>query len=402
VEPDFRLIGALSAGIDGELCSSLELDRYRPSASLVRMDRQLNPAPSRSGLRTAGAPSAAIRPTAPGVIASSATGIVSWIERLHGDIDRIFGHAGIAPEMAGSPTLVIDLKSFCRLFEESARTTRNDNFGLWFGIKFEPRDLGLWGYAALSAPTLGSALSTLVELFPLHQQSSSMRLMRDASGLMRLEYRIETPAILERRQDAELTLGQLVSFMRAALGMRWSPEEVQFEHPRPEGWRDHEEAFGAPVSFSRASNALLFNASILTIPMPTHDARLMVAMRHCLQQIAGRNDLRASVTDQVRAAVRARLAEGVPALDAIAAELRLAPGHILRELTFDGLTYMGLVECARRDLALTYLRQRQLSLSEIAFLLGYSELSAFSRAVRRWTGSSPRAVRAELFRCAAE
>jgi len=136
--------------------------------------------------------------------------------------------------------------------------------------------------------------------------------------------------------------------------------------------------------------------------MPTHDARLMVAMRHCLQQIAGRGDLRASVTDQVRSAVRARLAEGVPALDAIAAELRLAPGHILRELTFDGLTYMGLVEGARRDLALTYLRQRQLSLSEIAFLLGYSELSAFSRAVRRWTGSSPRAVRAELVRGAAE
>jgi AraC-like DNA-binding protein len=342
------------------------------------------------------------RSPAPGVIAASATGVVSWIERLNGDVDRIFGEAGIAPEMAGLPTLVLDLQSFCKLFEESARSTQSDNFGLWFGVKFDPRDLGVWGYAALSAPTLGSALTTLVELFPLHQQSSSMRLGRDATGPVRFEYRIEAPAILERRQDAELTLGQIVSFMRTSLGARWAPEEVHFEHPRPEGWREHEQAFGAPVYFSRPSNALLFTADVLRIPMPTHDPRLMVAMRHCLEQIGARPGLRARISDQVRAAVRARLAEGVPSLDEIAAELRLAPTHIQRELHYDGLTFMGLVETARRDLALTYLRQRQLSLSEIAFLLGYSELSAFSRAVRRWTGSSPRSVRANLLRGAAE
>ncbi len=342
------------------------------------------------------------RNPAPGVIAASATGVVSWIERLNGDVDRIFGESGIAPEMAGSPTLVLDLKSFCRLFEESARSTHSDNFGLWFGVKFEPRDLGLWGYAALSAPTMGSALSTLVELFPLHQQSSSMRFGRDASGLMRLEYRIEAPAIVERRQDAELTLGQIVSFMRTSLGVRWSPDEVHFEHPRPEGWREHEQAFGAPVYFSRPSNALLFNANVLGVPMPTHDPRLLVAMRHCMEQLGRRPDLRARISDQVRAAVGARLAEGVPSLDVIAAELRLAPSHIQRELHYDGLTFTGLVEAARRDLALNYLRQRQLSMSEIALLLGYSELSAFSRAVRRWTGRSPRGVRANLLRGAAE
>src|SRR5262245_47409699 len=84
------------------------------------------------------------RKLGPGVLASSATGIVSWIERYHGDVDRIFGYAGISPEMAGSPTLVLGLGSFCRLFEESARLTHNDNFGLWLGNKFEPRDVGVW------------------------------------------------------------------------------------------------------------------------------------------------------------------------------------------------------------------------------------------------------------------
>ena len=80
----------------------------------------------------------------------------------------------------------------------------------------------------------------------MHQQSSSMRLGRDDNGLMRFEYRIEASAIVERRQDAELTLGQIVSFIRASVGARWSPEEVHFEHPRPEAWREHEQALERP------------------------------------------------------------------------------------------------------------------------------------------------------------
>ena len=72
---------------------------------------------------------------------------------------------------------------------------------------------------------------------------------------------------------------------------------------------------------------------------------------------------------------------------------------IQRELAHNGTVYKDLVEMTRRDLAFMYLRQRQLPLSEIAFLLGYSELSAFSRAVRRWSDTSPRALRAKL--CAA-
>src|SRR5262245_20207389 len=80
----------------------------------------------------------------PSVLAAAATGIVSFIERQKGDVDRIFGNAGISPEMAGSPTLQLNLCSYCRLFEESARLTGNDNFGLWFGNAFDPRDLGLW------------------------------------------------------------------------------------------------------------------------------------------------------------------------------------------------------------------------------------------------------------------
>ncbi|MFA5956598.1 AraC family transcriptional regulator [Hyphomicrobium sp.] len=334
----------------------------------------------------------------PSVMASAATGVVKFIERQRGDVDRIFGNAGMSPEMAGLPTLQLSLSSYCRLFEESARITRNDNFGLWFGNSFDTRDLGLVGYAALSASTLGDALNTLIDLFPLHQQSSSISLVKSPDGLVRLEYRIVAPQIIERRQDAELSLGMRLNLIREAMGPSWAPEEVHFEHPKPEAWREHERAFGSPVFFSQPANAIIFRQQILKQMMPAADSRLMSAMKLCLERLSERRDVRSSITDRIRSAVRARLPEGFPAIEGIAAELRLPLSTVQRELHYDGLNYSTLVENTRRDLALSYVRQRQLSFSEIAFLVGYSELSAFSRAVRRWTGLSPRALRAEVLR----
>lgn len=332
----------------------------------------------------------------PGILAAAASGIVPFIERQRGDIDRIFGYAGLAPDMAGSPTLQLSLSSFCRLFEQSARVTGNGNFGLWFGNQFEPRDLGLWGYAAVSAPTLGAALTTLVELFPYHQQSSAMHLRREPGGFVKLDYRIEQPSIVERRQDAELSLGMFLNIIRECMGPSWAASEVHFEHPKPEAWREHERAFSAPVFFSQSTNALIFRDTILDQPMPKADVRLMQAMRMCLEQLAGHDQSCARVIDRVRESVRSHLPDGAPTLEEVAEALRLPLAVLSRELRYEGLSFQDLVETVRHDLAISYLKQRQLSLSEIAFLLGYSELSAFSRAVRRWTGQSPRAVRQSL------
>ncbi len=332
----------------------------------------------------------------PVVLAAAATGIVDHIVDQGGDIDGIFGNAGLAPSMAGLPTLQLKLSSFCRLFEEAAKRTGNENFGLWFGNQFQPHDLGLWGYAGVSSPTLGAALENLVELFPFHQEDSMLNLVSRDDGMKILEYQILAPRIIERRQDAELSLGMFLNVFRECLGREWTPEEVYFEHPEPHDAQAHEIAFGAPTYFSQPTNALVFRPEIMDQPMPRHDPRLMTMMRICLKQIGSGRDGCLSVIDGVQAEIRTKLPEGCPSLETVAEALRLSPARIKRELSLAGLTYRELVQATRRDLAQAYLKQRHLSLSEISFLLGYSELSAFSRAVRRWTGESPRVLRGQI------
>lgn len=332
----------------------------------------------------------------PVILAAAATGIVGHICAQGGDIDSIFGSSGIAPSMAGLPTLKLKLSSFCRLFEEAANQTDNKIFGLWFGNQFKPHNLGLWGYAGVSSPTLGAALENLVKLFVCHQENSLLRLSSREDGMMMFEYQILVPDIIERRQDAELSLGMFLNIFRECLGSDWTPEEVYLEHPKPENAQEHEAAFGAPTYFSQPTNALVFRPDVLDHPMPRRDLKLMTVMQTCLEQLGSDRKGYRTLVDHVRMAIRANLPDGYPALETVGHALQLSPTSIQRELSLAGLTYKDLVQATRRDLAFTYLRQRHLPLSEIAFLLGYSELSAFSRAVRRWTGESPRTVRGRL------
>jgi AraC-like DNA-binding protein len=329
---------------------------------------------------------------APAVLLAAATGLADFIGAQGGDVDSIYGSCGVSPRMSTLPTLKLPLATFCNLFEAAARRTGCDNFGLWFGRQFQPRDLGMWGYAALSSPTLGSALDNLVELFPYQQSASTMRLIAEDGNRIRLEYRIDAPAILARRQDAELSLGQFSNVVRECCGRSWSPLEIRFEHPRPAEWRQHETAFGAPVFFGCPANAIVFDRDILERPMPGRDLKLLAMMRTCLELIGPRAPSE-TLVDRIRTAIRQHLPDGAPTLEGIAAELRVPASAIRRALLDEGLGFREAVDAMRFRMAQHYLGQPHLPLSEIALLLGYSELSAFTRAFTRWAGTSPRSWR---------
>jgi AraC-like DNA-binding protein len=161
-------------------------------------------------------------------------------------------------------------------------------------------------------------------------------------------------------------------------------------------WQEHESAFDAPVYFSQPCNALVFRSDLLQRPMPNPDPTLLAIMQTCLESLGSRGRGSDGLFDRLSSTIRMSLPNGYPALDQVAAELRVPPAVVQRELADRGMTYKDAVENIRRSLAKVYIEQRQLPLTEIAFLLGYSELSAFSRAFTRWMGVSPRSYRQSI------
>jgi AraC-like DNA-binding protein len=327
---------------------------------------------------------------APVVLAAAACGAVDFITARGGDPERVAAAAGVTLPQLEVPTDPIDLHGYCGLFEEAARQTGEDNFGLWYGQQFEPHMLGLIGFIALASPTLGEAVKNLAHYFPLHQSGTRTRLVA-YDKLFYLDYQILDGRIVNRRQDAELTMGMFANLFRHCLGRTWAPEEVHLEHAAPQAPNEHEQAFRAPIFFGRGSNRLVFRNEHLDRPMPGADPRLLSLLRASLTRVAQTTQL--AFKDRLTGEIRTHLAAGEVKFADIAEALKMSQSTLLRRLEDEGIGFAKLVEHVRREQARAYLAQRHIAVSEIALLLGYSEISAFSRAFKRWEGMSPNQFR---------
>jgi AraC-like DNA-binding protein len=329
------------------------------------------------------------------VLAAAASGVIDKIRSSGGDPDSILGRAHIQTRDLDAPHNELYLTQFCHLFEEAAQQTGNDNFGLQFGDAFKPNQLGALGYAATSSPTLSAALRNMETYFPAHQSKTSFGLLQD-SDILWLSYRIFDQQIKKRRQDAELSIGVFCNIFRHCLGEDWAPLEIRFEHGEPDHPSEHERRYNAPVRFGRRTNAIAFRRSDLDARMPSQDPYLFSVIEPFLksrcQLIADPVDFAETVRNQIML----NLGDNPPTLSEIADILGLSGQSFQRRLKEHGLTYHDLLKAARQDLALHYLKDPDVQLTEVAYLLGYSELSAFSRAFRAWAGMSPQRYRRNI------
>lgn len=285
----------------------------------------------------------------------------------------------------------MQLTNYCEVLEQSAKLSHCDNFGLHYGQQFHPKALGLIGYIGLCSASLEDALKNMTSHFNLHQKDTLCRMV-EVNDAYRFDYQVQHGAILSRRQDAELTVGMFMNVIREVLGTHYSPREIHFEHPRPEFWQEHSKLFNASVFFDQPFNSILIAKSDLKTAMPQSDPLLLTMMLDTLK-ILNTQSQSQSLTNQVRAHIQQDLIHGEPNLEKVALDLHMSPCTLSRRLKSHDITFTQLIDQVRYELAKHYIQQKNLPISEVAFLLGYSEVSAFSRAFKRWFGCTPRQLR---------
>ena len=161
--------------------------------------------------------------------------------------------------------------------------------------------------------------------------------------------------------------------------------------------REFERFYGCPVEFGASSDHLEFSAETLALPLITHDQNLLETLKPVCDAAAQERGTR---KDTLRALVENEMQKALPhgniGKSSIAKALGLSTRTLSRRLADEGVTYAEVVDDLRRSLALQYLKDPTVSLSQITWLLGYKELTSFNHACRRWTGRSPSALRQEL------
>jgi len=275
-------------------------------------------------------------------------------------------------------------------FEIAAEVTGNSNLGLQFGQCRDTRDAGLIGYVGLHSPTAAEALKNLSRYCRVMSDALTVDIGNLGEAGKFSWWQRGSPS----RQMIEFQAANLLRGLREIIGRQLMPVSVTFAHPRNEGIEEFERVFGCPVNFGRDANMIELNQADLRAPVVTADARLLDLLHgYCEEVLAQHRERPPSLVDDVERHIVDRLASAEARLEIVAKNLGMSPRSLSRALAKLGTSFNTVVETLRRELAHKYLEQSDLSLSEIAFLLGYTEVSTFNHAIKRWTGETPGQIR---------
>lgn len=288
---------------------------------------------------------------------------------------------------------------FFQLFEEAAEITGDQDIGLRIYLGVDWRDLGLFAYAHMNARTVEEALKINVRYQCMMQNHTALTLEHCPDGGLIYSYKIADAALPECRYDNDLSISGAIYPLRDLTGKPdWSPHEVHFIHHRPADISAYQQLLCCPLKFAMPTNRLYIDAEMAATPIVGGDNKLFALLEAELQRLSSLTGEEDKMVREVEEAVAHALSTGVPSIETIASRLGMGQRSLQRRLGESGHTFKGVVEETRKQLAQRYLASTDHPLVEVAFLVGYSELSAFIRAFRRWTGQTPQQYRLKYSR----
>ncbi|WP_139280783.1 AraC family transcriptional regulator [Shimia gijangensis] len=275
-----------------------------------------------------------------------------------------------------------------QLLREACKSAEDISFAARIGSTFRQSQT-LTGYIAKSSKTLGSAIENSARFYTLADSETNFDLSRTSSeDVMKIEN--NNGALLRHHRFQEFLVFGLLARLRVLAGVDFFPEKLCLQHEVG----DHQQPFtklaGCRVEFASEFTGIVFGQTTLDLPMANYDPSLVDYLSEL-----GANMLAAHGThrDSYRAQVEKHLIKQLPgrilSADEVADKLAMSRRTLTRHLTAEGTGFREIVDGLRFDIAKTYLKDG-LSISEIAFMLGYADHAAFSTAFTRWAGQSPR------------
>lgn len=319
------------------------------------------------------------------------------LESLGANPAELLREAGFDLDLFASPENRISLAARGRLLAHCVARTGCPHLGLLVGQQGDLHSLGLVGLLVKYSADVGTALHSLVRYSHLHVGGAATTLAVDGESVA-LGFAVYQPRVEATDQVTDAALALLFNGMRTLCGPEWKPVEVRLAHRRPDDVGPYRRCFRAPLRFDAEQNALLFSARWLTYPLPAADSdlrRLLQAQIDALEVRHGDD-----FAEQIRSVLRSALVTGNAQADRVAALFSMHSRTLHRRLTTAGSGFRQLMDETRFEIARQILENSAMEVSQIASLLDYADASAFTRAFRRWSGTTPARWRATRDRAA--
>jgi AraC-like DNA-binding protein len=271
--------------------------------------------------------------------------------------------------------------------------TGHKAMGLRLAESIRPEMWDVFAQTVGASATLGDALVRAGRFVPLLADGVDLG-FNVSGGRTTVVYRGWAPGT-QHRESVELAIGIIARYARHVSDGQVRFDGVSFTHSAPADTTVHERLFGSVPAFERPANAVVADSTVLHRAIPGHDAEVCAASELAARQHLERMIRVHSTVRRIEEAVRRELEDclRVPTIDEVSQILGVPPRTLSRRLRAEGASFQEILDALRHHLADRYLSESRMSISEVAYALGYSDPSAFNKAFRRWTGRAPHEYR---------
>lgn len=323
----------------------------------------------------------------PTVTGSSALAVSHWLSQQGVDVAALVAAAEVSLEGLDRQDSRLPLAAFNRLLDQVALALQDPAVGLRLGSWIDSSRMGVIGHIVFNNRTLQQALEQYERLSSLVNEGVVVRFEVEADEAI-LHYACPDAACYHPI-NLERMLAQAVTRARRFVSERIFLRQVSFAHAPRAPLEHYTALFQCPVQFSAPTCRLSFDSSFLGFELPHRNPFLHQALSRHVESLMKKLEARRKVSTRVRRLLDRQLSRGAADAVQIAEQMAMSRQTLYRRLKQENVSFHSLVEEVRQQKALRYLQSGRYSMSEIAFLLGFSEQSAFSRAFKRWTGRTP-------------
>jgi len=327
----------------------------------------------------------------PSTLASLAALLATALREEY-DIDPqpIYAAAGIPLEPAASPQLRYPLADIRKLWQLAREASGDDAIGLKTGFYAKPAQFYAFGYSWLASATLLGGLKRLTRYYKLLSTASVEVNLRETSDAYALSAIFPEESMAPPKEGIDCGMTALLTLCDIIAEKEIRPLRVELTCPptvHPEAYR---QALRAPITFDAEVGTFYFDKETFDEQLPGRAPDIAKATDKIAEQYIETLDPH-KVASHVRRLLISLLPSGKTDQNIVASRLNRSASTLQRQLHDEGLSYRDVLESTRRNLAEEYLNDKKHSHAQIAYLLGFSDQSNFSRAFKRWTAMSPRA-----------
>jgi len=304
--------------------------------------------------------------------------------------DVLMRVAGLTDSDVHDPDARVATTAEIAVWQLITRQVRDPGFGIRAGSEFRVRDAGLLGYVVSFTPTLRGALMALQRYIHVFSQALTIQLEDTHISLVPS---VTAPGLEPVPFAQDYRAAAVLNAARQITGVDVTPTDVYFAYAQPRNVLAHREIFRSRLHFGSRVARLVFRQADLRLLTVRGDPDLARYLGKYADQVLASLVHGETLRHKVRAMIWAESSVGRSTLGQVAAAVRMTPRTLQRQLRAEGTSFQRELQEVRKAVSIAALRNPDVAIDDVAFLLGYAEPSAFYRSFKRWTGRTPQEFR---------